>query len=598
MNRIRNFSVIAHVDHGKSTLADRMLELTGTVDKRELRERFLDKIEVERERGITIKLQTVRMEWKGKILNLIDTPGHIDFSYEVSRALAAGEGALLLVDASQGIQAQTLANYQKARDAGLKIIPVVNKIDLPGARPQEVALEVAVTFGFQLEEVLFTSGKEGTGVRELLDAIVERVPAPKPLLGSGKLQPLRALIFDSFYDEHLGVIALVRVVDGEVRADWTLRLIHGGVDFKPVEVGYVTSRMEPRERILTGEVGYIATGLKDISGVRVGDTITGLTPGAGCSSPDALEGYVEPKPMVFANLFPEERGEFKEFRQAVQRYKLTDAAFTFDPVNSPVLGMGFRCGFLGLLHLDVVCQRLEREYGVATRVTAPGVEYQVEKTDGDEILVRSPQELPHPTHIRKIFEPWARVVIYTPKEYLGDLMRVAKAYRGEFVNLEYLTDRQVKLIYHLPLREVIQKFFDAVKSVSSGYASLDYEVIEAREVKLVRLDILLNKRRYEGFSRLVLDEEAAKVGQKLVQRLKEELPRQQFKVPLQAVVGGKVVARDNLPARRKDVTAKLYGGDRTRKDKLLKKQAEGKKRLQERGSVEVPGSVYQKILTV
>lgn len=650
MNSIRNFSIIAHIDHGKSTLADRMLQLTGTVEERQLREQFLDKIAIERERGITIKLQAVRMEYRGEnskyearnskpaenlgssnsdnlgfrnsdleipdsefILNLVDTPGHIDFSYEVSRALAACEGAILLVDASQGIQAQTLANYQKAVDSGLKIIPVVNKIDLTSAHPDEVAIDMAKTFNFKLDEILFTSAKEGTGVEKLLDEIVTRVPAPQ----ANSSQSLRALIFDSFYDEHLGVIALVRVVDGavETHRNAPLRLMHSKVDFEPVELGYITSKMTPTEKLATGEVGYVATGLKDIASVRVGDTVAQhLTSEVRCSPPDALPGYVEPKPMVFANLFPQDSDQLKDLRSAVEKYNLTDAAFTFEPINSPALGMGFRCGFLGLLHLDVVRQRLQGEFGIPTQITAPNVKYRVQKTDGSKVFVRSPEELPSPNETTASYEPWAAVEIYTLDNYLGDLMKISEDRRGKYRNLEYLGsarnnaeslgsaenrgNNRVKLTYQMPLAEIIAGFFYKVKSVSSGYASLDYEVNDYKEVDLARLDILLNKEKHEALSRLVIRSKAENIGQELVNKLKEELPRQQFSVPIQAAVGGNIVARADLPAQRKNVTAKLYGGDRTRKDKLLRKQAAGKKRLQEQGSVEVPGDVYQKVLTV
>ncbi len=593
---IRNFCIIAHIDHGKSTLADRMLQITETIEKRAMRDQYLDKIDLERERGITIKLQAVRMEWKGYILNLIDTPGHIDFSYEVSRALAACEGALLLVDASQGIQAQTLANYFKAQEAGLKIIPVVNKVDLPQAQPDEVTLDLVETFGFRENEILYSSGKTGQGVEDILQAVIDRTPAPR---GQLKGCP-RALIFDSYYDQHLGVIALTRIVDGSLKNTDTLRLMNSHANFKPSQIGYITDHLLPEEELTTGEVGYIATGLKDIAKVRVGDTITAehMTSDVIYNSAEALPGYKEPKPMVFANLFPENTDQLRELRDAVEKYNLTDAAFTFKPINSPALGMGFKCGFLGLLHLDVVRERLEQEYNVSTQVTAPSVAYKVELTTGEQKIVLSPEDLPDPNQIKSTKEPWCKVQILSQEKHLGDLMKLSEAKRGQFVDLQYIGTQgeRVQLSYRMPLSEIISNFFDQIKSVSSGYASLDYEVSGYHKVNLAKLDILLNKEKFEVLARLVVREQAQEIAEKLVQKLREELPRQQFSIPIQAAIGGKILARADLSARRKNVTAKLYGGDRTRKDKLLKKQAAGKKKLQEQGKVQIPSKAYQKIL--
>ncbi len=637
MQDIRNFSIIAHIDHGKSTLADRMLQITGTVSERDMQEQFLDKIDLERERGITIKLQPARMKYVAQkpnhksqitnkeqitsykegatnepaqfILNLIDTPGHIDFSYEVSRALAACEGAILLVDATQGIEAQTLANLHKAQQANLTIIPVVNKIDLPSAHPEDVALDLVETLGFSEDEILFTSGKTGEGVSELLEEIIKKVPAPTGEPNA----PLRALIFDSFYDQHKGVVAHVRIVDGALKKG-ELYLMNTNTSFEPLEIGFVTSTYESTTTLKAGDVGYVATGLKDINKVRVGDTIT-ITGKNRAKEP--LPGYHEPKPMVYANLFPQDADQIKELRDAVERYNLTDAAFTFEPFNSPIMGSGFRCGFLGLLHVDVVRERIEREYGVATQITTPNVLYHVTLKKGETIHVQSAPDMPDPTYIEKIEEPWCKVSLFSKQEYIGALMKVSEEHRGEFIDMQYFARPQsqgssdsgqgdkyieastrVELHYNMPLSEVISNYHDQIKSVSSGYASLDYEVTEYRAVDLVKLEILLNKEPHPALSRLVVREQAVEIGKKLVETLKEALPRQQFKVPIQAAIGGNVVARADLPAVRKDVTAKLYGGDRTRKDKLLRKQAKGKKRLQAQGKVSIPHEVYQKIINI
>lgn len=596
--RIRNFSIIAHIDHGKSTLADRMLQITDTVSAREMRDQYLDKIDIERERGITIKLQPARMEYQDHILNLIDTPGHIDFGYEVSRALAACEGAILLVDASQGIEAQTLANVYKAQAADLTIIPVVNKIDLNTAHPEAVALDLHQTFGFSQDEIIFTSGKSGAGIEQLLQTVIDRIPSPQGTTNA----PLRALIFDSYYDQHKGVVAYIRVVDG--RIDPTdLYLMNTQTPFTPIELGFLGATQYSSPLINTGEVGYLATGLKDINQVRVGDTVTLMDN----KTAQPLPGYQEPKPMVFANLFPEDAGQARELREAVEQYNLMDAAFSFEPIKSQILGSGFRCGFLGLLHVDIVQERIDREFNVPTQITTPNVRYQVTRNDSTTVPIQSPVEMPAPNHIQEITEPWCQVLLYTQQEYIGPLLKVSEDHRGIYKNMEYfgldqtadaaITSR-VRITYEMPLSEVISKYFDQIKSVSSGYASLDYKIIDQRPVDLVRLDVLLNQEAYPALARLVIRNDAPIIGKRIVNKLKDLLPRQQFKVPIQAVVGGKVVARADLPAMRKDVTAKLYGGDRTRKDKLLKKQAAGKKRLQESGKVNIPPQVYQKMISL
>lgn len=598
MHNIRNFSIIAHVDHGKSTLADRLLQETKTVGDRDMQEQFLDKIDLERERGITIKLQAVRMQYDHDgteyTLNLIDTPGHIDFSYEVNRSLEACEGALLLIDATQGIQAQTLANYEKAKNADLKIIPVINKIDLPAAEPEDVALDIMNTFGFSEDEIIFTSGKTGDGVPELLETIIATVPTPEDT----QQKPLRALVFDSFYDQHKGVMAVVRIMDGTLKAGG-LRLMHAERSFETVEVGYITTAYSPTQEIENGGVGYIATGLKDISLVRVGETITSNQNKA--DSP--LEGYKEPKPMVFANIFPEDQDQLSNLRDAVEKYNLTDAAFTFEPIKSPIIGSGFRCGFLGLLHLDVVQERIHDEFGIPTQITPPTVLYYVDLTNGERVTVQSPDEMPDTTRVVKSEEPWCTVKIFTREEYIGGIMKVTESHRNEYVDLQYMSSQgghdRAELVYNMPLAEVISNYFDQIKSVSSGYASIDYELTEYREVNLVKLDVLLNHEPYDILSRLVVREQAEDIGLRLVEKLKDTMPKQQYKLAIQAAIGGKVVAREDLSALRKDVTAKLYGGDRTRKDKLLKQQAAGKKRLAgEAGKISIPHDVYQEIIGV
>lgn len=567
-SKIRNFCIIAHVDHGKSTLADRMLEMTGTVSAQKMRSQFLDKLDLERERGITIKLQAVRMSYKDAIFNLIDTPGHVDFTYEVTRSLAACEGAVLLVDATQGIQAQTLAHAYKAIEQDLALIPVINKVDLPQAQTELITQELIDTFGFGKDEILFTSGKTGQGVLELLDALVERVPAPT---GDPK-EAVRALIFDSYFDPHKGVIAMVRVKEGTLPTRETAWLIHDGSSFEIQELGFIQEEFIPQDQLHPGEVGYIATGIKDISHVRVGDTITLSSQK---KEAEALPGYQPMKPLVYASLFPLDTDDYKQLRDAIERLSLNDAALTFEPASSQVLGFGFKCGFLGLLHVDIVKERLERELGVEVLVTNPTVKFESGK------------------------EQWVKAQIITPTEFMGNIMQVCNKYRGTLIstdNLLGLSRSRVMLTFELPLLSIMTDFYDQLKSASSGYASLEYETIGYRDADVVKLDILINSQEIDALSSLTVRELAVEQGKDMVSRLKELIPRQQFKLPIQAAIDGKVVARADVPAVRKDVTAKLYGGDRTRKDKLLEKQKAGKKRLKQLGQVSIPADVFKEFI--
>jgi GTP-binding protein LepA len=598
---IRNFCIIAHIDHGKSTLADRMLELTGTISPREMAEQVLDEMDLERERGITIKASAVRMLYTAADgqtyeLDLIDTPGHVDFTYEVSRALAACEGAILLVDASQGVEAQTMANFFLALEQGLTIIPAVNKIDLPNAEPERVARELQDAFGFRPEEILFVSAKEGTGVRELLEAVVQRVPPP-----SGDPEaPLRALVFDSKYDPYKGVVAYVRVVDGSLDTRRRLRLMATGRSLEPLEVGYFRPALTPCPVLTAGEVGYVATGLKTVQDCRVGDTITYDDRPAN----EPLPGYRPAKPMVFAGLYPADAEEFHLLREALEKLRLNDAALYFEPENSLALGPGFRCGFLGMLHMDIVQERLEREFGLNLIATAPSVEYRVLKTDGEEVAVRSPADLPPPGQIAEVREPWMHVSIIAPDRYLGAIMELVSNRRGEFRRMEYLDqgpqvregDRRVLLEYTIPLSEMLVDFYDQLKSRTQGYATMDYSYAEHRPGRLVRLDILVNNQPVDALSVIVPAERAYQVGRALVEKLRELIPRQLFEVPIQAAIGGRVIARETVRALRKNVLAKCYGGDVTRKRKLLERQKEGKKRLKRIGRVEVPQEAFLALL--
>ncbi len=608
MSNIRNFCIIAHIDHGKSTLADRMLEMTGTVASRQMKEQFLDKLALERERGITIKLQAVRMLWHpaqrpegvefetGRlkldaveneyIFNLIDTPGHVDFAYEVSRSLAACEGALLLVDATQGIEAQTIANFYKALDHNLTIIPVVNKIDLPNAEPERRAKEISDTLGFREDEVIFTSGKSGQGVEALFAAIVERIPAPEQRVD----EPLQALVFDSQFDPHQGVMAFVRVKKGEVRRE-KLRLIASEGEFMPLAVGYNGSGLEPQERLVAGEVGYVATGLKDINQVHVGDTLTSVARPAAAPLP----GYEPVKPMVFAGLYPVNSDDYVEFRDSLEELALNDAALMFSPETSAALGFGFRVGFLGMLHLEVTEERLSDEFNLDLVATAPSVEYEVDKTNGESLLIRAAADLPDPGSIQEIREPWVKAELIGPKAYLGQLIELCERHRGIMITTEFMEDR-AWLMYELPLAEIIFNFYDELKSVSQGYVSLDYTVIGYRPVEAVKLDVLVNGEQVDALAQLVVRSQAERIGREVVAVLKDVIPRQNFKVPLQAAIGGRIVAREDIAAFRKDVTAKLYGGDVTRKNKLLDKQKKGKKRMKMFGKVEIPQEAFLAVL--
>ena len=597
--QIRNFSIIAHIDHGKSTLADRMLERTGAVSGREMREQLLDQMDLEREKGITIKAQAVRMrhcaaDGLDYELNLIDTPGHVDFAYEVSRALAACEGAVLVVDAAQGIQAQTLANIYAALELDLALIPVVNKIDLPAAEPERVARELIDVVGFEPEQLLYASAKSGEGIEAILEAIVERIPPPK---GDPDAPP-RALVFDSKYDSYKGVLVYVRVVDGSLAAGQRLRLMQQGTRFEPLDVGAFRPALEVQPRLEAGQVGYLATGLKTVHESRVGDTVT-LERG-GASEP--LPGYRPVKPMVFAGIYPTDPNAYEELRAAFERLSLNDAALVWQPESSAALGFGFRAGFLGLLHMEIVQERLEREFDLELIATAPSVEYQATRTDGTEIVVDSPSQLPPPNELSEVREPWVRLAITVPSRYLGAVMELVIGRRGRHEKLEYLDhgveegDARVLVEFRCPLAEILVDFYDQLKSRTQGYASLDYQLEGFEPTKVVRLDILVNGEPVDALSTIVQSQGAALKGRQLSAALKELIPRQMFAVPIQAAVGGRIVARETVRAMRKNVLAKCYGGDVTRKRKLLEKQKAGKKRMKMLGSVEVPQEAFMAVL--
>ena len=593
--RIRNFSIIAHIDHGKSTLADRLLERTGAISAREMREQVLDSMELERERGITIKAQAVRLSYQAGdgaeyVLNLIDTPGHVDFSYEVSRSLAACEGALLLADAAQGVQAQTLANAYLAINAGLEVVPVLNKIDLPAADPDRVTRELVGVLGGRPEEVLAISAKTGEGVDELLEAIVERIPPP---IGHPD-RPLQALVFDSYYDTYRGVVCYVRVVEGSLASGERLRFMATGETHDAEEVGVVTPKAEPRARLGPGEVGYLITGVKEIGRIRVGDTITNARRPA--EAP--LAGYSEPKPMVFSGLFPTDGDDYERLREALEKLTLNDASLQYEPETSRALGFGFRLGFLGLLHMEIVRERLEREYDLDLVATAPSVAFLVHHHDGSLIEIRSPQDLPDPALRGAIEEPYVKVMIISPTEYIGSVMELVQLRRGESGTLHYLSPERAELTYLVPLSEVVFDFFDLLKSRTKGYASLDYEPAGYRVSDLLKVDILLNGVPVDAFSAIVHHSKAQAYGKVMTERLRELIPRQLFDIPIQAAVGGRIIARETVKARRKDVTAKCYGGDISRKRKLLERQKEGKKRMKMVGSVEVPQEAFVAALRV
>lgn len=593
--RIRNFSIIAHIDHGKTTLSDRLLELTGTIDPRQMTEQVLDSMDLEREKGITIKARAVRLRYRARDgqeyeLNLIDTPGHVDFSYEVSRSLAACEGALLVVDATQGIQAQTLANAYLALDHDLTIIPVVNKIDLPNAEPAAVAREIERVLGFPASEVLYTSAKTGLGVEAVLEAIVQRIPPPR----GQRQQPLRALIFDSHYDSYKGVIAYVRVVDGFVEPRSRLRLLATGATTEAMEIGVFTPEMTPVDRLSAGQVGYIATGLKEVSECPVGDTITWADQPAA----EPLPGYRPAKPMVFAGLYPVDGDDYALLRDALHKLKLNDAALSFEPETSLALGFGFRCGFLGLLHLEIVQERLEREYGLNLLTTAPSVRYQVTLRNGRQVVVDNPARLPPAAEIQEISEPWLELSIVSPTRYIGAIMDLVTSRRGEFVRMEYVDAQRVILTYHVPLAEVLVDFYDQLKSRTQGYASMDYTLLGYRPGDLVKLDILVHGQPVDALSLITHRDRAYQRGKELVEKLRHLIPRQLFEVALQAAIGSRVIARETIPALRKNVLAKCYGGDVTRKRKLLERQAEGKKRLKRVGAVEIPQEAFMAVLKI
>ncbi|MEY3091383.1 MAG: GTP-binding protein LepA [Actinomycetota bacterium] len=584
LSRIRNFSIIAHIDHGKSTLSDRILELTKAVDARDMREQYLDSMDLERERGITIKAQNVRVEWKGHTLHLIDTPGHVDFGYEVSRSLAACEGVILVVDAAQGIEAQTLANCYLALENDLEIVAALNKIDLPAADPDRYAMEIETVLGIKAEDILRISAKTGEGVGDLLDAVCERIPAPK----GDPDAPLQALIFDSQYDQYRGVVSSIRVMNGRISSGSRLNFMQANAQHEAIEIGVRRPATTPVAELGPGEVGYLIAGIKDVAEARSGETVTL----ASRPATEALPGYRDPKPMVFCGLYPIDGDEFENLRESLQKLKLNDASITYEPETSGALGFGFRCGFLGLLHMEIVKERLEREFGLALIATAPSVEYRVTKTNGEMVKVDNPADLPPAQNIEFIEEPYFRVSIITPKEYTGTLMELCQSRRGDLSKLEYLSPERVELHYKIPLAEVVVDFFDQMKSRTQGYASLDYELDGYQQSALAKVDLLLNGIAADAFSTIVHRDKAFDYGRRMCEKLKELIPRQMFDVPIQAAIGGKVIARETVKAKRKDVLAKCYGGDITRKRKLLEKQKEGKKKMKAIGRVEVPGDVF------
>ena len=608
-SRIRNFCIVAHIDHGKSTLSDRLMEATATVDRRDMSDQLLDSMDLEREKGITIKARAVRMDYQSPTgiahrLHLIDTPGHVDFSYEVSRSLAAAEGALLVVDAVEGIQAQTLANVYLAMEQDLALIPVINKIDLDVARPEAITSELVDIIGFARDEILYVSAKTGAGIDELLEAIVDRIPPPEGVFHD----PLRALIFDSEYDPYKGVIAHVRVVDGDVKGQVPLRLSATNRRFEAMEVGSFSPDLRRLDSLSAGDVGYVATGLKDVADVRVGDTMTA----GGRTQPDPLPGYREPKAMVFAGLYPANSADYQELSDALDKLRLSDSSIQYQPESSAALGFGYRMGFLGLLHMEIVQERLEREYGLELVFTAPSVEYEVEGVDGQVRLIENPSDLPAPNHVAEIREPWVRISIIAPHDYVGPVMETVTARRGVFDHMEYLqrtsqpngsaenapatSEIRVLLEYELPLSEILTDFYDELKSRTRGYASLDYSLVGYRPAKLVKLDLLINGEPVDALSAIVHSDAAATQGRELADRLRRLIPRQLFDVPIQAAVGGRVIARETVRAMRKNVTAKCYGGDITRKRKLLARQAEGKRRLKRVGNVEIPQEAFLAVL--
>ena len=593
VSRIRNFCIIAHIDHGKSTLADRLLQVTNTVQQREMKEQFLDNMDLERERGITIKLQAARMNYKSSdgeeyVLNLIDTPGHVDFSYEVSRSLIACEGALLVVDASQGVEAQTLANVYLAIENDLEIIPVLNKIDLPGAEPERVLAEIEEVVGLDCSGAIRASAKEGIGVDEILESVVHLVPPPEDTVE----KPLRALIFDSYYDPYRGVIIYFRVVDGKVKQGDRIKLMASGKEYDIDELGILSPNQIKVGELHAGEVGYIAAAIKAVEDARVGDTITLAK--AQAESP--LPGYAEAKPMVFCGLFPTDADQYEDLRDALDKLKLNDAALNYEPETSSAMGFGFRCGFLGLLHMEIVQERLEREYNLDLITTAPSVVYRVTTNEGEVMEIDNPSQLPDPNYREKIEEPYINLEIITPETYVGTLMELCQNRRGIFKDMRYFAQNRTTLIYEVPLAEIVTDFFDQLKSRSRGYASMEYSIIGYRQNHLVRVDILVNKDKVDSLAMIVHRDKAYNVGRALTEKLKELIPRHQFKIPIQASIGSKVIASEHIPALRKDVLAKCYGGDISRKKKLLQKQAKGKKRMKAIGTVDVPQEAFMAVL--
>lgn len=582
-SKIRNVCIVAHIDHGKSTLADRFLEVTGAVDARDMRAQYLDSMDIERERGITIKAQNVRLTYKEHQIQLIDTPGHVDFGYEVSRSLAACEGAILLVDASQGIEAQTLANCYLALEHDLELVVAMNKIDLPAADPDRIAAEIESALGIKKEDILKISAKTGEGVPELLDAVIEQIPAPK----GDPDAPLQALMFDSYYDQYRGVVSAIRIMEGTLTSDSKMRYVNQGKNYDVEEIGIRKPEMTPIKSLGPGEVGYLIAGIKDVGEARSGETVTLASKPA-----PALEGYLDPKPMVYCGLFPVDGDDFGNLREALEKLKLNDASYTYEPETSGALGFGFRCGFLGLLHMEIIRERLEREYNLALVATAPNVIYFVTQKTGERIEIEAPSHMPRPDAIDSIEEPYVRVTLLTPNEYVGTLMELSQERRGDMLGMTYITPERVELKYEMPLAEIVMDYFDMVKSRSKGYASLDYEPADYKEAKLVKVDILLNGVMVDAFSSVVHREKAESYGRKMAEKLRELIPRQLFDVPIQAAIGGSVIARETVRARRKDVLAKCYGGDITRKKKLLEKQKEGKKKMKNIGRVEVPPEAF------
>jgi len=583
LDRYRNLCIIAHIDHGKSTLADRILEICGAVDPREMRAQYLDSMDIERERGITIKLQSVRLNYGEHIIHLIDTPGHVDFGYEVSRSLAACEGAILLVDAAQGIEAQTLANCYLALENDLEIVAALNKIDLPAADPDRYAAEIEKVLGIPADEILRVSAKTGEGVSDLLDAVVERIPPP---VGDPDA-PLQGLIFDSHFDQYRGVVSSIRVMNGTMPTGAKLRFLQAGSTYEADEIGVRLPDPTPVAQLSAGEVGYLIAGIKDVGEARSGETVTlAAKPG------EVLEGYREPKPMVFCGLYPVEGDEFPALREALEKLRLNDSSYTFAPESSGALGFGFRCGFLGLLHMEIIRERLEREFNLSLIATAPSVQYIVHRANGETLTIDNPSELPPAAEVESIEEPFLRATILTPTDYTGTLMELCQGRRGDMIKLEYLSPERMELVYELPLAEVVTDFFDHLKSRTQGYASLDYEPAGYRQSSLVKVDILLNSVPVDAFSMIVHKDKAYSYGQRMTEKLKELIPRQLFDVPIQAAIGGRIIARETVKAKRKDVLAKCYGGDITRKRKLLEKQKEGKKRMKNIGRVEVPQEAF------